>query len=225
MSNLACRAEPGVTPLSLAGAERTIEQVAARFVRTWGFTTVDMVAARFRILKALVEPRAVLARRALERLPDLHWLDPTREWFTLTARPSTMTAAVAKVWATVGDVELDELRLALGKRHSFGGAPWGVIQTFLATLSHTSRVAADGAAACSWEEEVLVAMLRGTGGSDDLRSLRRRALDLGLDPRTLCRTLEASPLFLHTSRGQYRLVGSPVGWPALGGSPAWHSTV
>src|SRR5579863_2758613 len=44
---------------------RAVERTAVRFVRTWGFSTVEMVAARFRMTSKASVPRGSLARQAL----------------------------------------------------------------------------------------------------------------------------------------------------------------
>src|SRR5262245_44664574 len=100
-----------------------VERTAARFVKRWGFSTASMVAGKFRLLSRATAPREVLARRALSALPGVTWLDPAREWFTLLDRPSAVREAIEKVVAVAGVVERAELEEALGKRHSFGGAP------------------------------------------------------------------------------------------------------
>jgi hypothetical protein len=208
--------------VSLAGPERAIEITAARFVRTWGFTTIEMVAACFRLVRRSTEPRAVLARRAIERLPDLCWLEPTREWFSLLARDSPGKIALAKIAAVTTDVDGAELRLALGKRHAFRDVPPAVVDSYLGVLTRLPPSTRHG---LTPEETALVLLLRADGGSADVQTLRARAADLSLDGASVARTLRASPLFLPAGRGRTRLIGSPRGYPMLVSSPAWEATI
>jgi hypothetical protein len=209
---------------SRAGPERAIEITAARFVRTWGFTTVEMVASCFRLVRRSTEPRAVLARRAIERLPDLCWLEPTREWFSLLGRDSPGKLALAKIAAVTTDVDGAELRLALGKRHAFRDVPPAVVDAYLAVLTHLppSRSHDD---ALTREETALVLLLRADGGSAEVQTLRARAAELSFDGASISRTLRTSPLFLPAGRGRCRLIGSPRGYPMLVSSPAWEATI
>ena len=189
-----------------------VERTAVRFVRTWGFSTVEMVAARFRILTKATVPRESLTRRALGALPDVVWLDPTREWFSLLERESTMRASIEKIVVAVGVVERDELERALGKRHSFGGAPPAVVRAYVEALSaHVSRRGrASLLAGLTPEEHVVLEALERAGGDADLAGLRD--LTLGrLAPGALTRVLQVSPLFLREGRGIYRVVGSRSG--------------
>jgi hypothetical protein len=225
MSSLAHWGLAVTPPRSPEGPERAIELVAARFVRTWGFTTVNMVAWRFRLLSRTGDSRIVLARRALERLPDICWLDPTCEWFSLLDRDSPLKAAIAKILSVAGDVDRDELGRALGKRHQLRDAPPIVIQTYLTALLDQLRASPAIPARLSHEERALVAMLRAAGGSDDLPSLRRQVDAQSLEPLAVIRALHTSPLFLRTSRGTYRLVGSPLSCAALIPSRAWQAAV
>jgi hypothetical protein len=210
--------------VSRAGPERAIEITAARFVRTWGFTTVEMVASCFRLVRRSTEPRAVLARRAIERFPDLCWLDPTREWFSLLERDSPGKQALAKIAAVATDVDGGELHLALGKRRAFRDVPPAVVDAYLAVLTRspptTSR---DDGLTC--EETTLVRLLRADGGNADVQALRARAAELSFDGASISRTLRTSPLFLPAGRGRYRLIGSPRVHPMLVSSPAWEATI
>jgi hypothetical protein len=209
---------------SRAGPERAIEITAARFVRTWGFTTIEMVARCFRLVRRSTEPRAVLARRAIERLPDLSWLDPTREWFSLLERDSPGKQALAKIAAVTTDVDGAELHLALGKRHTFRDVPPAVVDSYLAVLTRqpptTSR---DNG--LTREETALVRLLRYDSGNADVQTLRARAAELSFDGASISRTLRTSPLFLPAGRGRYRLIGSPRAYPMLVSSPAWEATI
>ncbi|HSZ84314.1 MAG TPA: hypothetical protein VLA14_18640 [Polyangia bacterium] len=215
--------EPG-PDVSLAGPERAIEITAARFVRTWGFTTIEMVAACFRLVRRSTEPRAVLARRAIERLPDLCWLEPTREWFSLLERDSPGKTALAKIAAVTTDVDGAELHLALGKRHAFRDVPPAVVESYLAVLTRLPRPTSTRHGLTP-EETALVLLLRADGGSADVQTLRARAADLSLDGASVARTLRVSPLFLPAGRGRTRLIGSPRGYPMLVSSPAWQATM
>jgi hypothetical protein len=215
--------EPG-SDVSRAGPEHAIEITAARFVRTWGFTTVEMVASCFRLVRRSTEPRAVLARRAIERLPDLCWLDPTREWFSLLERDSPGKQALAKIAAVTAEVDGTELHLALGKRHAFRDVPPAVVDAYLAVLTRlapsTSRQDS-----LTREETALVMLLRADGGGAEVQTLRARAAELSFDVASISRTLRTSPLFLPAGRGRYRLIGSPRAYPMLVSSPAWEATI
>jgi hypothetical protein len=208
--------------VSRGGPDRAIEITAARFVRTWGFTTIEMVARRFRLVQRSTHPRAVLARRALERLPDLYWLEPSREWFTLLDRDAPGKAALAKIATVAADVDCAELHRALGKRHAFRDVPPAVIQSYLEVLTQVAR---PSGAALTREETTLVTLLRGEGGVADVQTLRARGAELALDDAAAARTLKVSPLFLPAGRGRYRLIGSRVGYPMLVSSPAWEATI
>src|SRR6516164_4470649 len=97
MSLPALASKTSVVSSSSERIASAVERVGVRFVRAWGFSTVGMVAARFRIVDKVKAPREVLARRALAALPGILWLDPTREWFTLLDCESAMRAAIEKV--------------------------------------------------------------------------------------------------------------------------------
>jgi hypothetical protein len=215
--------DPG-PDVSLAGPEHAIEITAARFVRTWGFTTIEMVAACFRLVRRSTEPRAVLARRAIERLPDLCWLEPTREWFSLLDRDSPGKIALAKIAAVTSDVDSEELHLALGKRHAFRDVPPVVVDSYLAVLTRLPRSTSRDNG-LTREEKALVLLLRADGGSADVQALRARAAELSFDGASISRTLRTSPLFLPAGRGRTRLIGSPRGYPMLVSSPAWEATI
>jgi hypothetical protein len=193
--------------------ERAVAMVAVRFVRTWGFTTVGMVSQRFRLTTTPNESRLAMARRALALLPDLRWLNPAREWFTLLESDSPTKAAFAKIVAITEGVDRRELVLALGKHHSFGDAPEDVVHAYLDELvsSHErSRAWAAGATNASVptrEEQMLIDSLRDTGGSADITVLRRDAQRGSISAEALTRTLSHSPLFVRVSRGTYRLIG------------------
>jgi len=209
---------------SRAGPERAIEITAARFVRTWGFTTVEMVARCFRLVRRSTEPRAMLARRAIERLPDLCWLEPTREWFSLLERDSPGKAALAKIAAVTTEVDGAELHLALGKRHTFRDVPPAVVDAYLAVLTR-SPPSTSRDNVLTREERALVLLLRAEGGSAEVHTLRARAAELSFDGAAISRTLQTSPLFLPAGRGRCRLIGSPRGYPMLVSSLAWEATI
>jgi len=195
-----------------SGSERTdraVERTAVRFVRAWGFTTVEMVAARFRMLERAVAPRVSLARRALAALPDVAWLDPTREWFTLVARESSMRISIEKIVGVRPLVGLFELEEALGKRHSFGAAPAVVVRAYVGVLAEDVR-RRDARARLSEEEHVVLEAFEATGGLATLEELRA-ATHARLPPGALVRLLQTSPLFLRASRGRYAVVGAAHG--------------
>ncbi|HVU50291.1 MAG TPA: hypothetical protein VHL80_06375 [Polyangia bacterium] len=176
-------------------------------MRAWGFSTVGMVAAKFRLLERATVPREVIACRALAALPDIEWLDEAREWFTLLDRESAMRAAIEKILAVAGVVERHELEEALGKRHSFGGAPPAVVRAYVEALAaQVLRRGALDASITSEELEILQAFDR-TGPSLGLAELRLATRER-LPEATLAHVLRASPLFVRASRGTYRVVGS-----------------
>jgi hypothetical protein len=187
--------------------DSAVERTAVRFVRAWGFSTVGMVAEKFRLIAKAPAPRVALARRVLARLPDLEWLDPTREWFTLLDRESSMRAAVEKIVAVVGIVEGHELEEALGKRHSFGDAPPAVVRAYVETLA--TRVARRGP--FDWtltsEELIVLEAFEQAGSSLGLAELRA-ATRASVPEASLTHVLRSSPLFVRASRGRYRVVGS-----------------
>jgi hypothetical protein len=187
--------------------DSAIERVAARFVRTWGFSTVGMVAAKFRLFAKATAPREVLARRALAALPDVEWLDEAREWFTLLDRESAMRAAIEKIVAVAGVVERHELEEALGKRHSFGAAPAAVVRAYVGALA--ARVHRRGPFDWSLtpEELVILEAFEQAGPSLGLAELRA-ATRVCLPQASLAHVLRSSPLFVRASRGTYRVVGS-----------------
>jgi len=187
-----------------------VERMAVRFVKAWGFSTVETVAGRFRMTTKATASRAAIARRALAELPDLAWLDPTREWFTLLDRESAMRIAVAKIVSTVGVVDHAELELALGKRHSFGAAPPPVVRAYVSALA--ARVARERlfpGALLSPEEKVVLGAFEHAGGAATLEDLRERTRHR-LASAALTRVLQASPLFVRSARAAYRVVGSPL---------------
>jgi len=196
--------------------ERAVEMVATRFVRTWGFTTVGMVATRFRLTTTGDAPRSVMARRALSSLRDLRWLDEEHEWFTLLDSDSPMGSAFAKIVAVFGTVDGQDLLLALGKRHSFGDAPERVVRAYLDELvSRHKRARAWSArtsSAPTREERIVVECLRGAGGTGELAVLRRAAELNSISADGLMRTLSRSPLFVRVARGTFALIShAPVG--------------
>jgi len=201
---------------------RAVVRVAIRFVRTWGFTTVGMVAASFRLCVPAPAPRTSLTRRALCALPDLEWLEPTQEWFSLLDLDSAMRSALEKILAVRGGVETDELVRALGKRRSFGGAPPAVVKSYVAALSARAARPAGNASITADEHAVLEA-LHEAGGVADLGELRRATRGT-LSDVELTRVLQASPLFLRAGRGAYRVVGFPT-QPPMVLSAAWQATL
>jgi hypothetical protein len=184
-----------------------VERAAGKFVRTWGFSTVGTVAGKFRLLARATAPRDVLARRALAALPDIEWLDPSREWFTLLERESTMRLAVEKIVAVAGIVEREELEEALGKRNAFGDAPPNVVRAYVEALA--ARVRRPGALriALTPEELVVLGAFERLGPSACLADLRE-ATRGKLSEASLGHLLRASPLFVGASRGTYRVVGA-----------------
>ena len=213
-------------PLLPDPVSAAVERVAARFVRTWGFTTVTMVGPRVILPWRSDLPRAVLVRDALADLADLEWLDPTREWFTLTARASHVRASIEKIYAVAGAVSQPELVAALSKRRSFANAPSPVVQAFVAAMSSRVRRARRPAAPrLTREEAILVALLRASGGQADIQSLVRRAEERGTPASLTTRVLKSSPLILHSWRGTYRLVGAPAGKRPLISSPRWEAAL
>lgn len=193
----------------------SVERVAARFVRTWGFTTVAMVSAHLRITAPSGLSHIALTRRALDAMPDLAWLDPSREWFTLLDRESPMRTAVEKIYDVAGDVGRTDTTLALGKRGSFGNAPARVVAAFVARL--VARVATDSPAAragrATRDEWILIDVLRHASGAVDLSTLRQ-ATSRFVSPKVATRVLRSSPLFLRVGQGRYRLVGTSQRTPA-----------
>jgi hypothetical protein len=192
--------------------ERAVEMVAIRFVRTWGFTTVEMVAQRFRLTTTGRAPRSVLARRALSGLRDLRWLDEEREWFTLLDSDSPTSIAFAKIVAVLGNVDREDLLLALGKRHSFGDAPERVVLAYLDELVSRHRRARVWSARTSSpstptpEERMVVECLRDAGGAAEIAVLRRAAERCSIPANALMRTLSRSPLFVRVARGTFGLI-------------------
>jgi hypothetical protein len=194
-----------------------VERAAVRFVRTWGFSTLGMVAARFRIVEKVTAPREVLARRALASLPDIVWLDPAREWFTLVERDSALRAAIEKVVGVVGVVDRADLEQALGKRHAFGAAPPVVVRAYVEAIA--ARVARRSSPVeLDPEEHVVLEAFEHAGGRASLADLRTGTRGR-LVPGALARVLRESPLFVRVSRGTYRVVGSfPYRYVTLAGS-------
>jgi hypothetical protein len=192
--------------------QRAVEAAAVRFVRTWGFTTVGMVAQRFRLTITTNESRLFMTRQAISRLPDLRWLDPICEWFTLIERDSRPKTALSKILAVSGDIDLEDLGLALGKRHSFRDVPHDVVRSYLAELvSHHVRVAVPArAGALTRVENVLVDALHERGGCADIDVLRRDVKRRSITPAALKRTLSESPLFIRVAHGIYGIVGAPI---------------
>jgi hypothetical protein len=192
--------------------DSAVERTAERFIRAWGFSTVGMVAGKFRLLAKATAPRQVLARRALAALPDIEWLDPSREWFTLLDRESAMRAAVEKIVAVAGVVEGHELEKALGKRHSFGDAPPAVVRAYVEALA--ARVVRRGP--FDWtltaEELAVLEAFADAGASLGLAELRV-AMGGRVPEASLAHVLRASPIFLREARGLYRVVG-PRLWRA-----------
>jgi hypothetical protein len=197
---------PVVSPSS-EQISSAVERTAARFVRAWGFSTVGMVAGKFRLLSRAAAPREVLARRVLSASPGVTWLDPAREWFTLLDQPSAMREAVEKVVAVAGVVEREELEEALGKRHSFGGAPAAVVRAYVEALA--GRVLRRGArgATLTPEELAVLDAFEHTGRTASIPRLRA-ATRGRLSAPVLAHVLRSSPLFVHEARGTYRVVGS-----------------
>jgi hypothetical protein len=194
--------------------ERAVERVATRFVRTWGFTTVGMVAQRFRLTTTCNAPRSVLARRALSGLRDLRWLDAEHEWFTLLESDSPTSTAFAKIVTVLGAVDRQDLLLALGKRHSFGDAPERVVGAYLDELiSRHQRARAwsarpSDASDPTREERMVVECLRDAGGVAEISVLRRAAKTRLISAEALMRALSRSPLFARVARGTYGLIGA-----------------
>jgi hypothetical protein len=165
-----------------------------------------MVAPRFRIIDKVTAPREVLARRALAALPDVVWLETTREWFTLVDRESVMRAAIEKVVGVVGVVDRAELEQALGKRHAFGAAPPAVVRAYVEAIA--ARVARRSSpVVLAPEEQVVLEAFERAGGRASLSELRA-ATRGRLVPASFARVLRESPLFVRESRGTYRVVGS-----------------
>jgi hypothetical protein len=210
-SALSVRADVRPSP----DVQSAVDVTATRFVRTWGFTTVGMVAQRFRLTTTTNESRLSLTRQALCRAPDLRWLDPICEWFTLIECDSRPKAALAKILAVSGDVDREELARALDKRHSFREVPYDVVRAYLAELvSHHARVAAPRhAGGLTRVEHVLVDVLHERGGCADIHALRRDVKRRSITPAALKRTLSESPLFLRVAHGIYGLVGAGAGVP------------
>jgi len=199
--------------------DSAVERTAVRFVRTWGFSTVGMVAGRFRLLGKATAPRDVLARRALAALPDIEWLDPTREWFTLLDHESAMRAAIEKIVAVAGVVEREDLEQALGKRHAFGDAPPAVVRAYVEALA--ARVARRRTPLATFTEEELVVLeaLERMGGRASLPELREATR---LSPDALAHVLRSSPLFLRETRAIYRVVGASLWRTMPGPTPPRH---
>jgi hypothetical protein len=190
--------------------DAAVGRTAARFVRTWGFSTVGMVAGKFRLLAKASAPREVLARRALSALRGITWLDPAREWFTLLDHPSAMREAIEKIVAVAGVVEREQLEEALGKRHSFGSAPPAVVRAYVEALA--ARVLRPGSRGPTLTPEELVVLeaFERVGRTAGLPALRAATRGRLAEP-ALAHVLRSSPLFLREARGTYRLVGSSFG--------------
>jgi hypothetical protein len=198
----------------------SVERAAVRFVRAWGFTTVGMVAEHFRLTTTTTaarllatESRLLITRRALARLRDLRWLDPTQEWFTLIDRDSRPKAAFAKILAVTGEVDREDLALALGKRHSFRDVPKDVVRVYLAELlANHGRARAKPAPAVELTrvERILVEALEERGGRAEIEILRRAARPWSISASALKETLSGSPLFVRVEQGIYGLIGAPV---------------
>jgi hypothetical protein len=209
---------------------RAVERAAVRFVRSWGFSTVEMVASRFRMTTKATIPRASLARQVLVALPDVEWLDPAREWFTLLERESPMRAAIEKLMSAFPVIARADLEQALGKRHSFGAAPPAVVSAYVdALLGGVSRRGAPrGRAALGPEELLVLRALERLGGHAAVALLRETTRGQ-LSPVALNRVLQTSPLFLHASRGAYRVAGSsapPLSPPpVLGPAREWRAAL
>ena len=227
MSSLAAVQRALIPRRSNDQVAEAVERVAVRFIRTWGFTTIAMVSAHFRLLSRTSIPRASLARNAVGSLADLKWLDPSCEWFSLVDRESPMRTAVEKIYAVTGKFDQAEVSQALGKRHSFANVPGAVVQAFVSTL--TARIAAGPrpslATRLDREERVLVTLLRHAGGIADIATLQRAAAEHVVPPHVSARVLGASPLFLRTGYGLYRMVGTPARALALLSSPRWEAVL
>jgi hypothetical protein len=174
-----------------------------------------------------------MTRRALLRLSDLCWLDPTCEWFTLINCDSSMKATFAKILDVGGDVDREDLVVALGKGRSFRDVPVGVVRAYVNALvdsfepSPRRGTGRRDAVVLTREERVLVEFLRYAGGDAELETLRREARQSSITPGALKRTLSCSPLFLRVTRARYRLIGSgaPLTSRPLLSSGQWEARI
>jgi hypothetical protein len=209
--------------------DEAIDTTAARFVRAWGFTTVGMVARRFRLTTTTSESRLSIARRVLSRSSDLRWLDPICEWFTLIERDSKPKAALSKILSVRGHVDREELSQALDKRHSFRDVPNDVVRAYVSELvSHHARTAKrvpPDASALTRIETVLVDVLLERGGRAEIELLRRDVRRWSITAEALKRTLSESPLFIRVAHGRYGLIGSPIAPRSLIPSGRWAAAV
>ena len=241
---------PAMTTAALTGGsdigesldvQRSVEATAARFVRTWGFTTVGMVSQRFRLTVTTDASRLFIARQAISRQPDVRWLDPTREWFTLIERDSRPKAALAKIFAIsahidqidridrIDRIDQEELTRALGKRHTFRDVPSDVVRAYLTELIASHARAGTGrdfrAEALTLAESVLVDVLQERGGYAPLEVLRREVKRWSITAEALKRTLAESPLFIRVAQGLYGLIGTPAAPRTLVSSPRWEAAL
>lgn len=218
-----CAGVPVGVSITSYGAATHIVAAAQHMTQHWGLAAVEAVAARAQSLAGRPVTEA-LARRVLEALPGVYWLDGAAHgWLTFlgagaspgAATPASggMVAAVHKVFTVAAAVRLDELRAALAKAlPGVDEAPTRVLERYLAdaagcAIDDAAVVRGPAGGELTHGERTLVDLLRAAGGEAGVDGLRRDARAAAVPRTTVNRLLELSPLFLPAGNGRARLVG------------------
>jgi len=189
-----------------------IISTATSFISWWGMGTVQSVMARVGTLKSAPHDAGTI-RRVLAGIPQLRWLDESREWFSLRSGTNRLTILVRKVFTFVSRIARGELIRTLLKGQIPGfHPPAPVLERYLADVADCRFEGefvrprpAEQALALTAAERVLIDALRAGGGELPMTHLKSN-LRSELPPWKIRHTVDSSPLFLRSERGTVRLI-------------------
>ena len=190
---------------------------ALQMMQYWGMARVDAVARRAEVLAARpVDP--ALARRVLQALPGLLWLDGNaREWFSFPDQQGGIASALLKVFAVAPRVKLSELRSGLAKAlPGLDDVPDRALERYLGDVAACvmdgpfvqRRAGVTPPSVLTTGETTLLRLLDAAGGELGLEELRAQTRSTTLPRSTVSRLLRLSPLFLVTPDDRVRLIGN-----------------
>jgi hypothetical protein len=198
----------------------TLVSEAGKFIFHWGICTVGILLKRLRSLRS-GGMNPVAATRILAALPRVRWLDEASEWFSMVGFNSRVQIAIAKIFGVVDRIPIRELTLGLAKRLKILlEVPEPAMERYLCEVAHCrveGRWVRPGPefvpAALEHGEDVVVDLIRRSGGAVARASLRALAHQAGLNLAVLHDILRSSPLF-DADRAQVRLIGALHGFGA-----------
>lgn len=198
----------------------TVKSTARALISKQGCAHVEDLASRCEWRGDIAHKTSII-RRILTTLPDIHWLSPDNDWFTLSGNArNRLRNALVRILSVSDRVPIGEMREALKRFHRLGGAvpPTSILGAFCNTQSFCRQEGGAVLATTRFNpdetlgktELLLSEVLREAGGVMSGMDFQRNCLARGLNENTFFQYLTYSPIVLRIARAVYALPGATI---------------